>query len=146
MAAAERRARVVELKREGLTHREIGERLGVSEDGVSKAYRRAVAEYSSGAVEAMRVDIMARLDRIFALTDDFMSRTYVAVSNGRIVIDEDGTPVEDIVPALEAARTSLTALNQLRDLVGANAPKRTQVDVAAPVRVEIVGVNPDDLT
>jgi hypothetical protein len=62
MAAAERRAQVVELKRLKLSFAEIGRQLGITGQAAGRLYREALAQVPRMAVEEHRVEELELID------------------------------------------------------------------------------------
>jgi hypothetical protein len=137
--AAERDARVAELVAEGWSQRAIAAEVGYSHhSSVAEAHRRAVRSVLQGPAEKLLALHMNRLEFMFASLMEMAEDTYITVSHGKIIRDEEGNPVPDIGPKLAAFREARASLESFRRLVGldeavkvdATVHQVTQQDIA----------------
>jgi len=110
--AAERRVKSLELRKAGLSYRQIGEQLGVSESQAwldVKASLRALAKIEQGHARELR---QLEVERIDALITALWVR-----ARGRRVQHEDGT-IEDVPPEYPALDRVLRLMEARRRLLG----------------------------
>jgi hypothetical protein len=136
MAAMEKRAQVVELRREGLTFAAIGERMGFSHQRAQVLYRQALAAVVSPAVEALRAEHLAETAEARETALQVMRSAHVAHSQGRVVVDPDtGEKLLDDGPKLDAARTLMAVQAREAKLTGADAATKVEAEVSGQVDV-----------
>lgn len=139
---ARRDTHCAELRRDGLSYRQIAAVMDMSVSGVHKAIRRAIDAVPVEAVselrtmEAERLDAdLVRLNELDTVAWEILGRNHLVVNEGRIV-QHDGAPLVDSGPAL----TALTVLRancdarrknreSYRKLFGLDAPTRRIVEV-----------------
>lgn len=151
--AAERRARVADMRRQRMSFTAIGKELGVSRQRAREIYREACAAILAPAIEALRAEHLAETEEARLVALRVMRRDHVVVSQGHIVSeitghDEAGEPIYgdplvDDGPKLDAARTLIAIQQREMRLVGGDAPAK--VEQAGAVRVEFVGIDPEAL-
>lgn len=130
---AERRSRAVTMRLSGLSYQQIAETLGYKT-------RAAACQDVSRALEASRhemaiqaellvtqeVESLAALERVAWAV---LRRPHILVSQGRVMKDDDGDPLQDDAITLQ----SVQAIRQLREsrrkLLGLDQPARTKVEV-----------------
>jgi hypothetical protein len=140
----ERRAEVLRRHNSGETFTQISKAMGVSRQAVHQLYWRAVRSVPAKAVHEIRDDINAHLASLLAHTNDIRSRDHVKVNNGVIVKDEDGQPLLDDGPEVDAIREARALLEQIAKLNGANAP--AQVTVNGQITYQVNGVDLGNLS
>ncbi|HET9889670.1 MAG TPA: hypothetical protein VFQ42_04140 [Mycobacterium sp.] len=164
LEAAERRARVADLRRQRLTFTAIGKEIGVGAARAREIYREACAAILSPAIEALRAEHLAETAEARRRVMAVMRTDHYVVSHGHIVSEITGTepdtlpdgkanpkagepiygdPLVDHGPLLDAARTLIAIHAREMRLVGGDAPAK--VEQGGQVRVEIVGVDPEEL-
>lgn len=148
--AAERRRRVVELRDEGFSFRDIGTELGVSMQRAWQLYQAAMREIPAAAVAAHAEKLAERRDEQLRRIDmereavmDVLAARHVTVSNGQ-VMREDGKPILDDAPVLAAVDRLVKLDDQEAKLLGLYA--KTEVNHTGGVTYRIVGVSPEELT
>lgn len=147
---AERRTRVVELRDQGLTFREIAEQTGQSVAVVWKHYQNAVRDIPAAAVAAHSETLARRLAEQLHRIDmereavlEVLAARHVTVSQGRVVT-ENGEPILDDGPVLTAVDRLVKLDDQEAKLLGLYAEKK--ISMSGGVRYEVVGIDPADLT
>lgn len=157
--AARLRARVAELRADGLTYRAIGNALDISattawryhEEWI-KELRRGTPELQERATAALREQHeMLRtererleMERTAAL--EVLTARHLTISNGVLIRDENKTPMEDdgpVLQALDRLNTIRAALIKLADheakLLGLYAEQK--VNLSGGIKYEVVGVD-----
>lgn len=144
--AALRRARVVELRTQGLAFREIAAEMGLGLATVWRHYEYAMREIPAQFVAvaaqqeaARRAEQLQRIDMEREVVLGILEADHVTVSNGKIM---DG--VVDHGPNLAAVDRLHKLDDQEAKLLGLYAEQKLKADVG--VRVELVGIDPADLT
>lgn len=121
--AAQRRDRVLELRDEGLTFKEIGAELGVTEQRAWQIHKRALRErpaleaaanrdFERKEAQLKQIDEQRRdVDMQREAAMSVLTARHITISNG-IAVREDGQPVLDDAPVL-AAIDRLVRLDEL---------------------------------
>lgn len=144
-ASAERDAEAAYLKADGLTYQQIADRLKFCDRGEAwRAVQRALAAIVRDSAEKLRAVEAAKLDELYVEALDVLSRDHVTVSHGKVVKGDDGQPLLDDGPKLQAIDRLLKVRESYRKLLGLDAATKTEV--SGGVKYEIVGVDPADLT
>ncbi|WP_331756196.1 hypothetical protein OHA04_45685 (plasmid) [Streptomyces sp. NBC_01590] len=143
-AAVQRDAEAARLKSDGLTYQEIADALGYSDRGnawrgVQRAKRAILRE---PAEELIQVE-SGRLDELYVEALAVLERDHVMVANGKIVCDEDGSPLRDDGPKLAALRELRQIRESYRKLHGLDSPAK--VNMEGELKYEVVGIAPEDL-
>lgn len=142
---AARDAQACELRAQGWTFKRIAAELGFGHpDSVRDAVRRALRDIVQGPAEALLAVHMERLETLYEAAVDVLEADHVVVSHGKIITDDQGTPLKDSGPKLAAIREARASLESFRKLVGLDAEQK--INVSGGVRYEVVGINPEDLT
>lgn len=129
LEGATRDARAVELRSQGWTYRQIAEELGYSSHKtVIAACRRAIRDITKGPAEKLIALHMERLETLYEAALEVAEREHVVVSHGKIIRDDDGTPLTDSGPKLAALREARATLESFRKLTGIDAPSRVSID------------------
>lgn len=139
--------RIVELRDQGLTFREIAAEVGVSFQRCWQIYQKAlrdrpviaehVAKRAERAAEQLR-----RIDMEREAVVEVLANRHVMVSNG-VIVKEDGTPILDDGPILAAVDRLVKLDDQEAKLLGLYA--KTEVEHSGGVRHELVGVDPREI-
>ena len=134
-----RRTRIVELRDQGRTFREIAKELGVSLGLVHKDFEAVCLAIPVKSVDAYREHHVARLAKMREVVEDVLSRRHLHVSaSGRIALDENDEPVEDDGIVL-AAMAQLVKIDEAeRKLLGLDA--RPEVQITGTLSYEILGM------
>jgi hypothetical protein len=125
---AERNAEIVRLKESGKTYGEIGEQFGITKQTAHTMYWRTVAAAPQQAVSDMRASQNARLEMVLARLEDIADRKFVTISGGEIVRDENGEPMRDSGPEMQALRDLRATVEAQAKLNGTNAPAQVTVN------------------
>lgn len=140
----ERDAAAARLRSEGATYKQIAEQLGYCDKGEAwRAVQRALTMIVKEPAEKLRQVEAAKLDELYVEALEVLERDHVMVSHGRIVVGEDGQPLLDDGPKLQAVAQLLKVRESYRRLFGLDAATKTEV--TGGVRYELVGVDPEDL-
>jgi hypothetical protein len=130
---AARRARVLALRIEQRPYPDIATELGISVGVAKKDYERALAalkaEQNTHAHAARDVET-ERLAAAEQAAWEVLRRKHIHVQHGHIVRDDDGEPVEDDAPVLNAVDRILRISERRARLLGLDAPQRIEVDDA----------------
>lgn len=117
---AQRRGKVVELRRQRKTWDVIGQELGVSKQRAHRIYQEALAEYPTSQLAEHRHEELELIDQAIQQLHAIIYATEPDEATGKAV----------------SARTRVEAISALRawsqhraTLLGLNAPTRSQVDV-----------------
>ncbi|MCG0065023.1 hypothetical protein L0F81_17260 [Streptomyces tricolor] len=127
------------------TYQEIADRFGYYDR--SQAWRgiqAAKRDVALPAVTKLRQTEAEQLDALYLMALEIIERNHVVVSHGRIVYGDDGKPLPDDGPRLQAIQTALRIRDQYQNLHGLKQPAK--VEHTGGVKFEIVGVDPQDLT
>lgn len=138
-----RRDRIVELRDEGLTFREIAAQVGVSHQAVWEQYQRALKDRPIVAAHVERREraLEAQLQRIAMqreVHEAIVTNAHQTVTvSGRILEAEDLAPIQ-------AATASLVKLDdEEAKLLGLYA--KTEVDVSGGLRIELRNADVADI-
>ncbi|MFC9821387.1 hypothetical protein ACFWG6_30905 [Streptomyces erythrochromogenes] len=143
--AVARDARAAELRAQGWTYQAIADELGYYDK--SHAWRQlqnARKRILKPALEQLIATEMQQLDELYVAALEILEREHVAISQGKIMKDDDGTPILDDGPRLAAIREMRMIRESFRKLHGLDAEKK--VNVSGGVRYEIVGIDQADLS
>lgn len=142
IAIAERRAKAVNMKLAGAKYAEIATELGYKSPGaacqdITRALEQAVAEQSR-SIELLREEELQRLDLLLAEAWAVLKRQHVTVSHGKIVCGEDGRPLEDDGPVLQAIDRILKIQERRAKYIpGLEAAQRHEVVTMDAIEAEI---------
>lgn len=140
-AAAELDARVIALKNQGLSFREIAAELDHALSYVYRCYQRGLRRIVAPAATERREAQLARIAAEREVAEEILHATHPVVSNGRVFED-----LEDAGPRLAALDRLVKLDAQESDLLGLKAPTRVETEVSGGLRYEVVGVDPAGLT
>ncbi|KOV86070.1 MULTISPECIES: hypothetical protein [unclassified Streptomyces] len=128
----------------GTTFQQLADLFGYYDRGGAwRAIQNAKADVIRPAVERLIQTESEQLDDLYLLAREIIDRNHVVVSHGRIVVGEDGAPLEDDGPRLQAIQTALRIRESYRKLHGVDQPAKTEI--SGGVKYELVGVDPQDL-
>jgi hypothetical protein len=130
-----------------LNQREIGERLGVTQQAVSDVLIRARAKLPPVDYEAMRrqsLELHEEIQRQALALAEREGAPVTAGKDGDLVLDPStGEHVRDYSLRLAALETARKADVEIRKLLGLDAATKTEV--SGSVRYEVAGVDLDAL-
>lgn len=137
---AERRSRVLALRIEQMPYAEIAARLAISEDVAEKDYQRAIEQRHIERNEQANLAVTAeeaKLDALERAAWKVLRARHITVQHGKIVRDEDGNPVIDDAPTLNAIDRILKIAERRARLRGLDAPVRTKIEVTDALDAQI---------
>jgi hypothetical protein len=137
LAARQREARALELRRDGRTHAEIAEILGVSRPIATRIITRAMDRIVREPASQVRLIELERLDQLQVEALGVLRRRHVVVQGGKIVWGEDDQPLLDDGPVLAAIGKLLEIQARRARLLGLDAPTRAEVFTVDQVDAEI---------
>ena len=111
----------------GWTQERIAEHHTISQQRVSEIIREVRASITEEERDDVRLTVIDRLDMAVAEAHDIMrTRHYVVSNNGQLVCDEEGVPLRDDGPRLQAAQAIVKFDAERRKLLGLDAPAKTE--------------------
>ncbi len=127
---ARRDARAAELRAEGWTLQAIADELGFSSK-TSALYgiRNALREIVKEPAEKLLAQEVARLDTLYEEALAILERDHVTVSHGKIITGEEGKPLLDDGPKLQAIDRLLRVRESYRRLLGLDQPAKVDASV-----------------
>lgn len=134
-----RRKRVIELRDEGMTFREIAEELGVSVKLVHDDYKKTMAEIPVEAVETYRRHQQDELAMARAVVEDILAARHVTISATGQVVYEGNDIVRDHGPILAAVDRLMKISDREAKLLGLDA--RPELTVTGNLTYEFVGLD-----
>jgi hypothetical protein len=139
IADRERDNQAVELRRRGLSHRQIAAQMGYkSPSSAYDAIERALAESSREAHDEVRALELGRLDDMRRICWRILASKHITVSQGRVITHpETGEIVTDDMPLLQAIDRLLRISERTAKLLGLDAPVRAHVEVQDGLDAEI---------
>jgi hypothetical protein len=135
--AAERDAKALELRKDGLTYTQIAERLGISRSTAHKHVTRGLHRTRQEPADELRRLEAERLNQLWAEAMAVLRRRHVLVQSGKVVKDDDGQPITDDGPLLQATTTLLRVMERRARLLGLDAPARHEVLTLDVIDAEI---------
>jgi hypothetical protein len=131
--AADMDARCLDLRRAGLSYREIARTVGLSVSNVHGRVMRGLDRTRREPADALRELELARLDALQEALTRVLGRAHVTVSGGKVVMTEgdDGQemPLLDDGPTIAAAQALVRVQESRRKLLGLDAPARVEARV-----------------
>lgn len=113
------------------TFQQIADALGLSHRSNARAYvergLRGISEQTEEAAAAARAVHRVRLEAALEVAFDVMAKDHVHVSQGRVMKDDEGTPLVDDGPKLAAADRIRSLSESLRKLDGLDAATKAEV-------------------
>ena len=135
--AAERDAKALELRKDGLTYTQIAERLGMSRSTAHKYVTRGLHRTRQEPADELRRLEAERLNQLWAEAMAVLRRRHVVVQSGKVVKDDDGQPIPDDGPVLQATTTLLRVMERRARLLGLDAPAKHEVLTLDAIDAEI---------
>lgn len=139
-AIAERRTRVLAMRVEQYPYTEIAVALGISEALARTDYVRAIEARKTELDEQRHVTValeLAKLDAAERAAWGVLRARHILAQQGKIVCTEDGRPLEDDAPTLQAIDRILKIAERRSRLLGLDAPVRAKVEVTDAVDADI---------
>ena len=102
--AADMDARCLDLRRAGLSYRDIARQVGLSVSNVHNRVTRSLDRTRREPADAVRELELERLDAVQVALTTVLRRRHVTVSGGKIITDDDGQPYLDDGPTIAAAQ------------------------------------------
>lgn len=137
--AAERAAKIVELRREGKSFRAIAEIVDIHYTRVHQIFHTTLRELPSADLEGYRRSELERLYYLRERLQQIMDTVHYHVYEGQ------RTDVVNDAPVREAIAADIRISESIRKLTGADAPVRAEVTTTQVARYEVVGVDMDKL-
>lgn len=129
-AAAERAAQAADLRAQGWTYQRIADELGYSNKSAALgAVRKALAAIGKERAEKLYELERERLETVYEEVLAILERDHVMVSHGRIIKDDDGTPLLDYGIKLQAVDRLLRTRESFRKLTGLDAAVKVDATV-----------------
>lgn len=129
----DRDSEALELKKQGLTYRQIGDRLGCSPSTAYEAVQRALASTRQEPADALRRIEAERLDRMTVILEEVLHRRMGVVDALRSDpgLDEDGKTGEASDELLLKTVDRYLRIQERRaKLLGLDAPARHEITLA----------------
>lgn len=143
-AQVERDAWAAEQRGLGRSYRTIAADLGISVGSCHAAVRRAFKDIAEPLVAEARAAELAVLEGARDAALDVLQRKHVTISYGQIMKGEDGKPLLDDGPILQAAQTVARVSSTIHDLMGWKSASKVQL--SGEVTYQLVGVDPEALS
>ena len=116
-------------KSQGLTYKQIGERLGVTRQAAHLAVQRALADIPRMATEELRTLELEKLDNLERRLIWIINQpSYKTSASGR-VIEYEGKALLDITPQIQAIGAALKVIDKRAKLLGLDAPTRVETEI-----------------
>jgi hypothetical protein len=131
--AADMDARCLDLRRRGLSYRQIAAQVGLSVANVHGRVTRSLDRTRREPADALRELELERLDALQEALTEVLGRVHVTVSGGKVVTTkgDDGqeVPLVDDGPTIAAAQALVRVQESRRRLLGLDAPTRVDARV-----------------
>jgi hypothetical protein len=137
LAVRQREARALELRRDGRTHTEIAQILGVSRPMATRIINRGMDRIVKEPASQVRLIELERLDQLQVEALGVLRRRHMVVSGGKIICGDDDQPLLDDGPTLAAIRTLITIQERRARLLGLDEPARHELLTLDAVDSEI---------
>lgn len=132
LSQAETDAEAARLRSEGKSYRRIADLMGCSVRTAHDRVQRALAAVPADDVATVRAVWGERLEQAFVEAARILATDHVTVSHGRIIRGDDGEPLIDDGPKIQAIGKIVQVAESARRLWGADVP----VEQHARVTVE----------
>ena len=130
LAKVDQDIRALEMRREGLDYKTIGENLGMTAGSASAAVRRALALSIAETSDEVREIEIQRLESYIPHALKVLNGRHLVVNQGRVICDPDtDEPLIDPEPSMKALDRLLKISEAIREFRGLNAPKRSISEV-----------------
>lgn len=142
--SAQRDAAAADLRSQRYSYQRIADELGYNNKGDAwRGVDRALKTIVKDSAEKLIQTEAAQLDELYVEALEILQRDHLTVSHGKVVYGDDGQPLLDDGPKLQAIDRLVKIRESYRKLHGLDAATKTQV--SGGVKYEIVGIDPDDL-
>jgi hypothetical protein len=138
--SARQKAQVLKLRRTGISFQAIGDQLGVTRQRAHQVYKQALEEIPAEEVSLYRAEQADRLDALLVRANAVLDAEHVIVQHGKVVM-QDGVPIPDQGPVLDAIRVVLAIEKQRADLYGFNVPVKQQIQSDQTITYAFEGVD-----
>jgi hypothetical protein len=130
VAAADLDGRCTDLRRAGLSYRQIGRQLSISPANAHKRVMRTLDRTRREPGDGLRELELERLDHLQVEATRVLAGRHVVIQAGKVVVDTDtGLPFTDHGPTLAAIRALVQVQESRRQLLGLDAPARVDARV-----------------
>lgn len=137
LAARQREARMLELRRDGRSYTEIGEAFGITRQVATRIIQRGMDRIVREPAELVKAMDLERLDQLQVEALAVLRRRHVVVSGGKIVRGDDDQPLVDDGPVLAAIGKLLDIQARRARLLGLDAPNKHEVLTLDAIDAEI---------
>jgi hypothetical protein len=129
VAAADLDGRCTDLRRAGLSYRQIARQLGISPAQAHKRVSRTLDRTRREPGDGLRGLELERLDILQVEASKVLAAQHVVIQAGQPVVDKDtGRPYVDHGPNLAAIRTLLAVAERRAKLEGLDAPAKVALN------------------
>lgn len=140
LAAQERAAEIMSLKRRGHSFAAIGSKFGISAPRVYAIWKQTLDAIPVPNVEALRAESVERLDDILTRCHAVLEDLNPVIRDGQIFSFKDQALLLSVLKEIRQTEA------QRARLLGLDAPVKTENTTTASVRYEVVGVNVEALS
>jgi hypothetical protein len=127
IAATARQVEALRLRANGQTFDEIGQALGITKQAAFKLVTRALEATLREPAEQVRLLELERLDQLQLEALEVLHRRHLVVQGAKIVKGDDGQPLVDDAPILQAIATIVRLMERRSRLLGLDAAQRHEV-------------------
>lgn len=128
--SVDRDAQALRLRAKGYSLQYISDQLGYGDKGnVHRALERAKADIIETPARALVEQELASLDYLIDVTLGILHAQHVTVSHGRLITMDDGSPLPDHGPILQAVTTLKGLYESRRKLTGVDAAVKLDATV-----------------
>ncbi|WP_435279165.1 hypothetical protein [Streptomyces sp. 1222.5] len=129
----------------GWTFKALAAHLGYHDHSCAiRGYQRAVREAVQDAGKEALALHLDRMEYLWAKAVEIAEADHVVVSHGKVITDDEGTPLRDHAPVLAAVNAARQCLESVQSLTGMKQPAKVQL--SGGVTYQVVGVDAEDLT
>jgi DNA-binding CsgD family transcriptional regulator len=123
----ERDMQIWEARLRGVPPRQIAQELQIDIQTVSNAVKRAAKMIALDTAEDMVKMEVERIDILIMNCVEILEAKHYATSHGKVVLDPTtGDPLIDSAPSLKAINEMANLMKRRAELLGLDAPKRTE--------------------
>lgn len=129
LADAHNDADAARLRAAGFTYPEIAQQVGCAISTAHERVRRALKAVPADAVAELRQIEQQRLDDLWKIAWAIATRTHPLVSHGKIIVGENGKPLSDDGPKVQAVIALLRIQERRARLMGLDEPTKHRIEV-----------------